>query len=123
MTKSSSSLAQLTDPHLLSGSDLAHEFIKMTTTAPMISPAPGFFAVSTIGTKELIVFGAERGAVRHLSFDDDVALFPMEIAQKRNASFSVKGEVVTCNLAGTTATGSSYVEAAMRALLIALPKE
>lgn len=112
---------QIPDPYSLSGSDLAHEYLKRINMA-VVSPAPGFFAIATNATKELLIFGAERGVVRHASFDDDAALLPLKFAMLCEASFKVVGDVVTCDIDGVTATGRSYAEAAMRVILIVSPK-
>ena len=103
----------------LSGSELEHAFLR-AINVQLLGSSEGPFAAYDFQNKKLLVFGAAHGSVEETSFDDDYSLMPLEIAKRNRASFHVDGELVFCEIGCVRASGRSYSEAAMRALVAKL---
>lgn len=103
----------------LSGPELEHAFLSAVGVQVFGSPK-GPFAAFDVQDNKLLVFGAKHDSVETRSFDDDYSLLPLSWAKRSGATFSVEGDQVVCRIGNAQALGSSYSEAAMRALLIKL---
>jgi hypothetical protein len=103
----------------LSGHELEHAFLS-AINVPLLGLSEGPFAAYDFENKKLLVFGAVHGSVEATSFDDDYSLMPLELAKRNGASFHVDGELVFCEMGSVRASGRSYSEAAMRALVAKL---
>ena len=100
----------------LSGTQLEYFFLE-ACNFELSGVAEGPFAAHC-GGDALLLFGADDSNISHLSFYDEDAHFPLKVALKHAASFSVESGVVTCRIGDVTSTGQTYVEAAMRALIV-----
>lgn len=100
----------------LSGTELVYELLK-SQGIEVFGERQGPFSIASRTKQELLVFGGNEHNVKHISFDDDDAFYPLEVAQRLGANFSVEGETVTCSIGKTITTGKSYCEAAMRGLI------
>lgn len=104
------------DPHTLSGGPLEYSFLKSCGIA-LLGEADGPFAVHRKTDQALVLFRTNERNCLHVSFEDDFALYPFELALEHSASFTVKDGEVTCVIGKATGRGSSYSEAAMRTLI------
>lgn len=100
----------------LSSTELTYDLLK-SQGIELFGLRQGPFAITSRTKKELLVFGGDERNVKHISFEDDDALYPLEIAQRLGAHFLVEGEKVTCRIGETIASGKNYCEAAMRGLI------
>lgn len=106
----------LVSPENLSGMDLVHAVYSEEGGHVIGSPAAGFaYFVSRSNT--LVVVSENDKNVRHVSLNSVVTTHAMEVAQDLGASFVVHGAQVICNIRGVSQAGSSYGEAALRAML------
>lgn len=105
-----------TKPSQLSGTELTYEWLRSEGISLFGEPQ-GPFAIASRTMQKLLVFGGDGTNVRHISFEDDDALAPLEVAQRLGASFSVEGKIVTCRIGETITSGKNYCEAAMRGLI------
>lgn len=105
-----------TKPSELSGTELTYELLRSQGISLFGEPQ-GPFAIASSTAQRLLVFGGDGSNVRHTSFEDDDALYPLEVAQRLGASFSVEGTIVTCRIGEIIASGKNYCEAAMRGLI------
>ena len=105
----------------LRGNELAMEFMQ-TSNIAYVSPAPGFFAVANPKANEILIFGADKGTVRQVSFENDLLLFPFNTAQIADFEFSARNGKVTCEVGeGLGAIEEkTFIEAAMKALILAI---
>lgn len=105
----------------LQGTDLAMEFMR-TSNIAYVSPAPGFFAVANPKTNEILIFGAEKGTVRSVSFENDLLLFPFNTAQLSDFEFTARDGKVACDVGGGLGAieEKTFIEAAMKALILAI---
>lgn len=100
----------------LSGVELTYKLLKSQEVG-LIGEPQGPFAIASSPLQKIFVFGGDETNVRHISFEDDEALYPLGLAQKLGASFSVEGTTVTCRIGEIVALGDNYSEAAMRGLI------
>lgn len=105
-----------TDPHTLSGNLLEFSFLQSCGVA-LLGKAEGPFAIHSTRHNSLLLFGATESNYAKTSFEDGHALYPFDVALEHSASFFVNDGVVTCVMGKSTCTGSTYSEAAMRALI------
>ncbi len=105
----------------LQGNELAMEFMQ-TSNIACVSPSPGFFAVANQKTNEILIFGAARGTVRHVSFENDLLLFPFNTAQLSNFEFRAHHGKVACDVGDGLGVieEKTFIEAAMKALILAV---
>lgn len=106
-------------PPALSGPELEHAFLR-AMNVQLLGLSQGPFAAYDIRNRKLLVFGSSDGCVEATSLVDHYALMPLEIAKRNGASFHVDGELVYCEIGSVRASGKSYSEAAMRALVAKL---
>jgi hypothetical protein len=95
---------------------LQHAFFK-AFNAVLIGNPDGPFATYDETRKELLIFGGIEEKVTQANLLDTEATLPLQIAYERKASFYFDNENVICEIGQVTAAGSSYAEAAIRALL------
>lgn len=69
------------------------------------------------GIEQIVVFGARLPPTQS-SFYSDYAHVPLNMAQALGATLSVAKDMVTCEIGSIRSTGSTYSEAAMRALTV-----
>jgi hypothetical protein len=100
----------------LSGLPLAHALLQ-AMGYEVFGNATGPFVFSLDHMQSLCVYGATSQNVIWENLDTQFELFCMKKAQSSGASFIVHGEEVICSIGGVSASGSSYGEAAMRALV------
>ncbi len=105
-----------TDPQTLCGNLLEYSFLQSCGVA-LLGKADGPFAIHSTSHNSLLLFGANDSNYAKTSFEDAHALYPFDVALEHSASFSVSNGVVTCVMGKSTSTGSTYSEAAMRALI------
>jgi hypothetical protein len=100
----------------LSGPELIYELLK-SQGMEVFGERQGPFSIASRTKKELLIFGGNEHNVIHISFEEDDAYFPLDIAQSLGANFSVDQKTVTCRIDEITTTGKSYCEAAMRGVI------
>lgn len=98
----------------LSGTALEFEFCR-TLGKDVFGVPEGSFVVRENGL--LLIFESETNPVTHASFSDGDTLYPLDVACGLNATLVAKDGLVTCEIGRVTATGNSYSEAAMRAII------
>ena len=103
----------------LSGSELEHAYLS-AINVQLLGLSEGPFAAYDIQNNKLLVFGSTHGSVEVTSLDDHYSLMPLETAKRYGASFHVDGDTVFCEIGNLRASGRSYSEAAMRALVAKL---
>ena len=106
------------DPKTLSGSKLEYFFLAACDVA-LFGVSEGPFALRSSEDNSLILFGADDSNTSHASYEDGFASLIFEVALKHAAKFSVTAGEAVCEIvqAGIIASGKSYAEAAMRALI------
>lgn len=112
----------LVEPEKLSAMDLVYAVYSEEGDPLVGSPSAGF-AYFVERTDTLVVVSADSRRIRHVSLDNVMANDAMEVAQGLGASFMIYGTQVVCNIKGISQAGSSYAEAAMRAILASIRLE
>lgn len=110
------------EPENLSAMDLVYAVYAEEGEPLVGSPSAGF-AYFVESTDTLVVVNADAKKVMHLSLDSIMANEAMDVAKGLGASFMIYGGEVVCSLKGISQAGSSYPEAAMRAILASIRLE
>lgn len=105
-----------TEPEHLSAMELVYALYAEEAANLVGSPSAGF-AYFLEGADTLVVVSDDPRKVRHVSMESIMATDAMKVAQELGASFMPMGNLIICNINGISQTGSSYSEAAMRAIL------
>lgn len=100
----------------LSGMPLAYAFAETIGGKLVGNPATGF-AFMNDETENLIVVRANDRGVDFVTLEQFICYVAMVLAKDEQATFIVHGDEVICSIRGFSASGHSYNEAAMRALL------
>lgn len=103
-------------PEKLSGMELVHAVYSEEGAHIVGSPTAGF-AYFANETNSLVVVSDNGKNVSHVSLGIIMTTHAMKVAQALGASFVVHGAQVICNIRGVSQAGSSYGEAALRAML------
>lgn len=110
------------EPENLSAMDLVYA-VYAEDGEPLVGSPTAGFAYFDESTDTLVVVNADAKKVMHLSLDSIMANEAMDVAKGLGASFMIYGGEVVCSLKGISQAGSSYPEAAMRAILASLRLE
>ena len=106
----------------LDGVDLEFAFAK-ACEFKLAGSCTGPFGLFDKNGDELIIFGADQQSVIHASFSSNFASVVLEQGQKRNAVLASNGAYVDCKIEDAEASGSSYTQALMRAIVLQSQKK
>lgn len=105
----------------LSGRKLEYHFAKKAGFE-MIGSEDGPFAILDCDRKTIFMFG-EPNIVEQASFNTDCANVPLELALEFGASFHIEDGSAVCEINGISCAGASYMEAAMKTLILQYAEE
>lgn len=88
----------------------------------VIGSERGPFALHSEDENRIVIFGAQLSA-RLGSFNRSDADVPLDMAQELGATLRISGARAICEIGPTVASGSSYLEAVMRALVAHLTEQ
>lgn len=104
------------DVDLLAGVALEFRFAKASRLQLVSSEL--HFAMFASNQKSLLVFGGEGAiGVKYSSFYDEQADFILAAVESLRGELVADNELFRCTLKEFTAVGTTYIEAAMRALI------
>lgn len=83
----------------------------------MLGAPKGPFAIADTRQRTLSILGGTPKKVFHSSFESDMSYAPLNAAQEYGATFRVEHGQVICKVCNAIASGRTYPEAAMRALI------
>jgi hypothetical protein len=106
----------LPDPEQLTTLELLYQFCKEVGDDVVGNPK-SVFAAYAPGTETLQIFAADESSFKIVPYRTITMLEALDFVQEEQASFSVKASQVTCQIGAIQATGNSYPEAALRALV------
>jgi len=115
-SKQSPELEELPAPEELGTLELFYQFFKEDGDEMAGNPSSVFAAFNREQGK-LMVFAENSSDVEVFSHRSRGVLVALDWVQENNASFSVDGTQVLCEMGKVSAKGASYGEAALRALL------
>ena len=101
----------------LSGVELAYAFAKAAKFEVLGSPG-GPFALLSDDKRTIFVFGGTSDSIKLSSFEGNVADMAMQTAMDLGANLNVENRVAKCCIGQQCATGESYVQALMRAVIL-----
>jgi hypothetical protein len=114
--EANASSTALPDPEQLTTLELLYHYFKEDGDHVIGNPK-SVFATYTPETEKLEIFAADQSSFEIVPYRTITMLEALDFAQEKQASFSVKATQVTCQIGAIQATGGSYPEAALRALV------
>ncbi len=112
----SASSTALPDPEQLTTLELLYHYFKEDGDHVIGNPKSAF-ATYAPETEKLQIFAADPGSFEIVPYRTITMLEALEFAQEEQASFSVTASQVTCQIGAIQATGDTYPDAAIRALV------
>lgn len=106
------------NPELLSGLSLAYALLRSSDEGELIGSPKTFFAFFNESKQRLHVIGGDKSNVHFHTVESNIIPIALSETQKLGGTFIVHHGEVLCNIDGISASGSSYGEAAMRALVL-----
>lgn len=110
--------SQELNPALLSGLPLAYALLLSNEESELFGSPTTFFAFFNESKMRLHVIGGNESNVHFHTVESDIIPIALSETQKLGGTFIVHHGEVLCNIDGISASGSSYGEAAMRALVL-----
>lgn len=104
------------EPENLSAMDLVYAVFAEEGDLLVGSPSAGF-AYFVESSDTLVVVSADSKKIKHVPVERVMATDAMVAAQELGATFMIFGNQAICNIKGISQVGSSYSEAALRAIL------
>lgn len=106
------------NPEALSGLPLAYALLLSNEESELFGSPTTFFAFFNENKQRLHVIGGDESNVHFHTVESDIVPIALSETQKLGGTFIVHHGEVLCNIDGISASGSSYGEAAMRALVL-----